>query len=100
MKTPRHSSYPMSAEDREELAREFEEFGYRETDDPDDADRRNYYKVERWDSTGQRVFELLHASNDLGRAQTIFALAFGLRAKAPLRVNRNSLREARRRRPR
>jgi hypothetical protein len=27
----------MLAEDREELAREFEEFGFRETDDPDEA---------------------------------------------------------------
>jgi hypothetical protein len=73
MKRPRHSSYPMAAEDREELAREFPEFGFRETDDADEADRRNYYKVERWDSTEQPVFQLLHASNDLGRAQAIFA---------------------------
>jgi hypothetical protein len=47
MKPPRPSSYPMSADEREELAREFEEFGFRETDDADEADRRNYYKVER-----------------------------------------------------
>jgi hypothetical protein len=60
------------AEDREELAREFEEFGFRETDDPDEADRRSYYKVEKWDSTEQHVFQLLHASNDLGRAQAVF----------------------------
>jgi hypothetical protein len=73
MKRPRHSSYPMAAEDREDLAREFSEFGFRETDDADEADRRNYYKVERWDSTEQHVFQLLHASNDLGRAQAIFA---------------------------
>jgi hypothetical protein len=63
----------MLAEDRQELARELEEFGFRETDDPDEADRRNYYKVERWDSTEQHVFQLLHASNDVGRAQAIFA---------------------------
>jgi hypothetical protein len=63
----------MAAADREELAREFEEFGFRETDDPDEADRRNFYKVERWDSTEQHVFQLLHASNDLSRAQTTFA---------------------------
>jgi hypothetical protein len=68
MKPLRHSSYPMSADEREEFAREFEEFGFRETDDPDEADRRNYYKVERWDSTGLHVFQLLHASNDLSRA--------------------------------
>ena len=36
----------MSIEDKDELAREFSEFGYRDTPDPDVADRRNYYKVE------------------------------------------------------
>jgi hypothetical protein len=73
MRPPRHSGYPMSADEREEIAREFEEFGFRETDDPDEGDRRNYYKVERWDSTEQHVFQLLHASNDLSRAQAVFA---------------------------
>jgi hypothetical protein len=73
MKRPHQSSYPMAVEEREELAREFNEFGYRETNDPDEADRRSYYKVERWDSTEQHVFPLLHASNDLGHAQAIFA---------------------------
>jgi cytochrome d ubiquinol oxidase subunit II len=29
-------------------------------------------KVERWDSTGLHVFQLLHASNDLSRAQVVF----------------------------
>jgi hypothetical protein len=38
----------MSTEEREELS----EFGYRETDDPDEADRRNYYKVEKWSRDG------------------------------------------------
>ena len=57
----------------EELARELDEFGYRETDDPDEADRRCYYKVELWDSTESLVLQLLHASNDLGRARAVFA---------------------------
>jgi hypothetical protein len=68
MKKPRQSSYPMPVEDAEELAAELPEFGYRETDDADEADRRRYYKVELWDSTEQHVLQLLHASNDLGRA--------------------------------
>jgi hypothetical protein len=63
----------MSAEEREELAREFAEFGFRETDDPDEADRRKYYKVEKWDAAGLHVSALLHASNDLSRAQALFA---------------------------
>ena len=40
----------MSIEDYDELAQEFAEFGYRETFDPTDADRRNFYKVEKWDA--------------------------------------------------
>jgi hypothetical protein len=39
--TPVWDSYPMSVDDKEELARELNEFGYRETDDPDEADRRS-----------------------------------------------------------
>jgi hypothetical protein len=31
------------------------EFGYRETDDPDEADRRRFSKVEKWDAAAQRV---------------------------------------------
>ena len=73
MKRPRHSSYPMSIENMDALPAEVSEFGFRETDDSNEADRRSYYKVERWDSTEQHVFQLLHASNDLGRAQAIFA---------------------------
>ena len=42
----------MSIEDYDELAQEFAEFGYRETFDPNDADRRNFYKVEKWDAAG------------------------------------------------
>jgi hypothetical protein len=72
MKRPRQSSYPMPIEDMEALAGELSEFGYSETENPDEADRRSYYKVEHWDSTEQHVFQLLHASNDLGRAQAIF----------------------------
>ena len=40
MKRPQHSSYPMPVEGAEELARELSEFGYRETTDPDEAERR------------------------------------------------------------
>jgi hypothetical protein len=71
MKRPQHSSYPMPVEDAEELARELSEFGYRETTDPDEAERRRYYKVEKWDAAELHVEALLHASNDLGRAQAV-----------------------------
>jgi hypothetical protein len=73
MRKPRHSSYPMPAEEAEELAAELSEFGDRETDDPDEANRRRYCKVERWDSAESQVLQLLHARNDLGRARAVFA---------------------------
>jgi hypothetical protein len=73
MKSPRKLNYPMPLEDAKELAAELSEFGFRETDDPDEADRRRYYKVERWDSAESQVLQLLHASNDLGRARAVFA---------------------------
>jgi hypothetical protein len=69
----RKPTYPMSVEDKDELARELSEFDYRETSDPDDADRRNCYKVELWDADELHVKALLHASNDLTRARAIFA---------------------------
>ena len=73
MKKPRRSSYPMPAEEAEELAAELSEFGYRETEDPDEADRRRYYKVEKWDADELHVEALLRASNDLSRAREVFA---------------------------
>ena len=72
MKRPRQS-YPMSADERDEIAAEFAEFGYRETDDPDEADRRRYYKVEPMGFGRAARPAGLHASNDLGRAQAVFA---------------------------
>ena len=66
------ATYPMSIEDNDELAQEFAEFGYRETSDPNDADRRNFYKVEKWDAAELHVESLIHASNDLVCARAIF----------------------------
>jgi hypothetical protein len=63
------ATYPMSIEDKDELAQEFAEFGYRETSDPKDADRRNFYKVEKWDAAGLHVEALIHASTDLACAE-------------------------------
>jgi hypothetical protein len=51
----------MSIEDYDELAQEFAEFGYRETSDPTDADRRNFYKVEKWDAAELHVEALRSA---------------------------------------
>jgi hypothetical protein len=40
---------------------ELSEFGCRETSDPDEADRRRLYKVEKWDADELHVEALLHA---------------------------------------
>jgi hypothetical protein len=69
----RKATYPISVEDKDELARELGEFGYSETQDPDIADRRNYHKVELWDAAESHIKALIHASNDLARARAIFA---------------------------
>ena len=43
-----------------------------ETDDPIHADRRNFYKVEKWSRDGMRVVELLFAGTSLTKARRIF----------------------------
>ena len=43
-----------------------------ETDDPTYADRRNFYKVERWSRDGLRVDLMLYAGNNLDKARRIF----------------------------
>jgi hypothetical protein len=68
----RKTTYPMSIEDKDELAQDFAEFGYRETSDSKDADRLNFYKVEKWDAAELHVEGLIHASNDLVCARAIF----------------------------
>ena len=40
--------------------------------DPLHADRRNFYKVEKWSRDGQRVEQLLFAGNSLAKAHRIF----------------------------
>ncbi len=55
----------MPAEDAEELARELSEFGYRATDEIDEADRRRFYKVERRDAAEVHVLELVPPAKTL-----------------------------------
>ena len=42
------------------------------TDDPIHADRRNFYKVEKWSRDGPRVELMLYAGNSLDKARRIF----------------------------
>jgi hypothetical protein len=46
-----------------------------ETDDPHYADRRNYYKVEKWSRDGLRVELMLYAGNNLDKARRISSAA-------------------------
>ncbi len=43
-----------------------------ETDDPHYADRRNFYKVEKWSRDGLRVELMIYAGNNLDKARRIF----------------------------
>ena len=43
-----------------------------ETDDPTHADRRNFYKVEKWSKDGTRVVELVFAGTSFDKARRIF----------------------------
>lgn len=46
-----------------------------ETADPQVADRRNFYKVERWTADDQHVAHLLYAGNSLDKARATFEAA-------------------------
>jgi hypothetical protein len=47
-------------------------WSHEEPDDPLHADRRNFYKVEKWNRDGQRVEEMLSAGSSLDKARRIF----------------------------
>ena len=44
-----------------------------ETDDPLQADERDFYKVEKWTIDGAKVDWMLYAGNNLDKAREIFA---------------------------
>jgi hypothetical protein len=43
-----------------------------ETDDLLQADRRNFYKVEKWTKDGAKVDRLVYAGNNLEKARDLF----------------------------
>jgi hypothetical protein len=47
-------------------------WSHEETDDPVYADRRNFYKVEKWSRDGERVTKLLFAGSSLDKAKRVF----------------------------
>jgi hypothetical protein len=52
-----------------------DDFVAQETDDPDIADKRGFFKVELWDEDGLRPVKLLYAGNRVGTARSVFSRA-------------------------
>ena len=57
-----------------------------ETDDPLYADRRNFFKVEKWSRDGLGVELMLYAGNSLGRARAIFESTIKRRPRVRLTI--------------
>jgi hypothetical protein len=72
-----------------------------ETDDPHYADRRNFYKVEKWSRDGLRVDLMLYAGNNLGKARRIFERTTKQRPRVRLTIRQRTrvLEESPRHRP-
>jgi hypothetical protein len=58
-----------------------------ETDDPAYADRRNFYKVEKWSRDGLRVELMLFAGNNLEKARRIFERTVKHRPRVRLTIH-------------
>jgi hypothetical protein len=67
-----------------------DDWSHEETDEPGFADRRNFYKVEKWSRDGQRIEELLFAENSLAKAQRIFERFIQKRPRSRLTVRQRS----------
>ena len=59
---------------------------HEETDDPLHADRRNFYKVEKWSKDGLHVEEMLFAGNNLDKAKRIFERFIKKRPRSRLTI--------------
>jgi len=57
-----------------------------ETDNPLYADRRNFYKVEKWSRDGLRVELMLYAGNNPDKARRIFEQTHKLRPRIRLTI--------------
>ena len=60
-------------------------WSHEETDDPLYADRRNFYKVEKWSRDGRWIEELLLAGNSLDKARRVFGRFTTRRPRSRLR---------------
>jgi hypothetical protein len=61
-----------------------------ETDDPQVADVRNFYKVEKWTRDDSKVDSLLYAGNNLDKAREIFVKAIKHRPRLRLTIRQRT----------
>src|ERR1700741_4105756 len=54
------------------------------------ANRRNFHKVEKWRTDGQRIEELLFAGNSLAKAQRIFERFIQKRPRSRLTIRQRT----------
>jgi hypothetical protein len=61
-----------------------------ETDDPLYADRRNFYKVEKWSKDDMQIVELLVAGSSLNKARRIFERMTNHRPRVRLTIRQRT----------
>jgi hypothetical protein len=61
-----------------------------ETDNPLNADQRNFYKLEKWTNDGMKVDRLLYAGSNLGKAQSLFHQAIRHRPRIHLTIRQRT----------
>jgi hypothetical protein len=68
------------------LAAMTDDWSHEETDDPLYADRRDFYKVEKWSKDGLSIEEMIFAGNNLDKARITFAHFIKKRPRARLTI--------------
>jgi hypothetical protein len=63
---------------------------HEETHDPLYADRRNFYKVEKWNRDWMRVELMLYAGDDLDKARRIFEQTVRARPRIRLTIRQRT----------
>jgi hypothetical protein len=61
-----------------------------ETDDPHDADLRDFYKVEKWTKDGTKIDRLLWAGSNLDKAREVFESAIKHRPRIRLTIRQRT----------
>jgi hypothetical protein len=61
-----------------------------ETDNPLNADDRNFYKVELWTKDKQPVLRMLYGGSNLDKARTIFANYIRIRPRARITIRQRT----------